>query len=180
VEACEPVGGLSAEEWGGAVGSSVVKKEVEASESFLNTLDEAIDLGGDGEVGADDFGGGALLAKLAGQAESGGGAATMVEDEGVSHCRKSAGKKSAETTCGTGDEGDGLRGRGFLFHERIPRVRATARTFGISWVRKRSVLPKRASTAKSDSAERTSSWKNSKAWGRAWQTGQPRVRRRKV
>jgi hypothetical protein len=56
----------------------------------------------------------------------------MVEDEGVSHCRKSAGKKSAETTCGAGDEGDGLRGRGILFHERIPRVRATARTFGIS------------------------------------------------
>jgi hypothetical protein len=25
-----------------------------------------------------------------------------------------------------------LRGRGILFHERIPRVRATARTFGIS------------------------------------------------
>lgn len=85
VEACEPVGGLSAEDRGGAVGSSVVKEEVDASKSFLDTVDEAIDLGGDGEVGADDFGGGALLAKLVGQAESGGGAATMVEDESVSH-----------------------------------------------------------------------------------------------
>ena len=66
VEACEPFGGLSAEEWGGAVGAGIIEEKVEAPESFLDTLDEAIDLGGEGEVGADDFGGGALLAKLAG------------------------------------------------------------------------------------------------------------------
>ena len=66
VEAGEPVGGLSAKEWGGAVGTGIIEEEVEASESLLNPLDEAIDLGGEGEIGADDFGGGALLAKLAG------------------------------------------------------------------------------------------------------------------
>lgn len=122
----------------------------------MDTLDEAIDLGGDGEVGADDFGGGAMLAKLAGQAESGGSAASMVEDDGVAHLGEGSGEKGAETACGAGDEGDGLRGKSF-FHERIPRVRATARTLGISCVRKRSVLPRRARTAKRDSAERTSS-----------------------
>jgi hypothetical protein len=122
----------------------------------LDTLDEAIDLGWDGKVGANDFGGGAMLAKLAGQAESGGSAASMVKDDGVAHLGEGAGEKGAETACGAGDKSDGLR-RLFLFHERIPRVRATARTLGISWVRKRSVLPRRARTAKRDSAERTSS-----------------------
>ena len=122
----------------------------------MDSADEAIDLGWDGKVGADDFGGGAMLAKLAGQAESGGSAASMVEDDGVAHLGEGAGEKCAETACGAGDEGDGLRRESF-FHERIPRVRATARTLGISWVRRRSVLPRRARTAKRDSAERTSS-----------------------
>ena len=97
-----------------------------------------------------------MLAKLAGQAESGGSAATMVEDDGIAHLGEGAGEKGAETACGAGDESNGLRRESF-FHERIPRVRATARTLGISCVRKRSVLPRRARTAKRDSAERTSS-----------------------
>ncbi len=122
----------------------------------MDTLDEAIDLGWDGKVGADDFGGGAMLAELAGQAQSSGSAASMVENDGIAHLGEGAGEKGAETACGAGDEGDGLRRESF-FHERIPRVRATARTLGISCVRKRSVLPRRARTAKRDSAERTSS-----------------------
>ena len=122
----------------------------------MDSADEAIDLGWDGEVGADDFGGCAMLAKLASQAQGGGSATTMVENDGIAHLGEGAGEKRAETACGAGDEGNGLRRKSF-FHERIPRVRATARTLGISCVRKRSVLPRRARTAKRDSAERTSS-----------------------
>src|SRR5204863_1062486 len=61
-----------------------------------------------------------------------------------------------------------------------PRTSSTAFVFGTSCVRKRSVLPSAASTAKNGSAERTSSPKYSKACGNAWHTGKPSVRRRNV
>jgi hypothetical protein len=50
-----------------------------------------------------------MLAKLASQAESGGSAASMVEDDGVAHLGEGAGEKGAETACRAGDKGDGLR-----------------------------------------------------------------------
>ena len=57
---------------------------------------------------------------------------------------------------------------------------AQPRTLATSWVRSRLAWPSRAGTAKNASAVRTSSSKQPKACGSAWQMGQPSERRRKA
>ena len=159
-----PILETGTEEGGGAVGACIVDQDIQTAKFLPDVQDHAIHFFRTGQIGTDDFRAGSLGTKLAGQTKSRLLSASMVKDEGVAQIGQFPGKKGPQPPRSTGDQSDaGWR----FFHERIPRVRATARTLGISWVRRRSVLPRRARTAKSGSAERTSSWKNSKAWGRA-------------
>jgi len=91
---------------------------------------------------------------IASEAPSGDGTTPVVESDRIAKLSDFTCEIGTQAAGGSGDQGNGVAG---AFHDRIPSVRATARTFGISWVRRRSVFPRRAKTAKRDSAERTSS-----------------------
>ena len=101
---------------------------------------------------------------MAGEAVRCKGSSAVMENDSIAQLGNFFGKVGSQTLGGASDKGDWDGG---ALHERMPKVRATARTLGISWVRRRSVFPRIARTAKRDSAERTSSSKNSNAWGRA-------------
>ena len=129
METGEPIFRRCAKERGRAIGSRIVDEEIEPAETMANLAKEAVDRIGEGEIGWNHQGGGSQATNFASEAGRAGGTAAVVKDHGVTELGDFFGEVRPQALGGAGDEGDVL---GSAFHKRIPRVRATARTLGIS------------------------------------------------
>jgi len=91
-----------------ALGTTVAHDKVDLAESSLGLLEQAVDLANLGDIGLDGDGLGAVVEGLDGVADliGGGLGVGVVDNDGASTASELDGTATADTTAGTGDEGD--------------------------------------------------------------------------